>query len=125
VISSPDAAAQIRTETKGRGADVVLDFIGSSSTLELGAAITRMMGDLTIVGTAGGTLPVSFFSLPYEVSIQTTYWGTRPELTEVLNFGARGLLRPEITTYPLDKAMEAYRAMKSGDLKGRAVVVPA
>jgi len=51
-----------------------------------------MLGDVTIVGIAGGTLPVSFFSVPYEVSIQTTYWGTRPELVEVLDLAARGLI---------------------------------
>jgi len=124
VVSGPDATAEIRAATGGRGADVVLDFVGSESTLALGASVTRMLGDLTIVGIAGGTLPVSFFSVPYEVSIQTTYWGTRPELVEVLDLGGRGLLRPEIATFDLDTAMDAYRAMEAGQLKGRAVVVP-
>ena len=103
---------------------MVLDFVGSESTLSLGAAAARMLGDLTIVGIAGGTLPVSFFSVPYELSIQTTYWGSRPELVEVLDLGARGLLRPKITTFSLENAVEAYRALEAGDLEGRAVVVP-
>lgn len=120
----PDLADEIRTATRGQGADVVLDFVGSESTLALGAGATRMLGDLTIVGIAGGTLPVSFFSVPYEVSIQTTYWGSRPELIEVLDLAARGLLRPKITTFSLDSAMDAYKAMEEGRLEGRAVVVP-
>jgi hypothetical protein len=65
----------------------VLDFVGVDATLGLGAAVARPLGDLTIVGIGGGTLPVSFFSVGYEVSIQTTYWGSRPELVEVLNLG--------------------------------------
>jgi len=117
-------ADEIRAVTGGRGADVVLDFVGSESTLAFGAAATRMLGDLTLVGIAGGTLPVSFFSVPYEVSIQTTYWGSRPELVEVLDLAARGLLRPRVTTFALDAAMDAYRAMEAGKLEGRAVVVP-
>lgn len=124
VVPGPDAVADIRSATEGRGADVVLDFVGSESTMTLGAAAARMLGDLTIVGIAGGTLPVSFFSVPYEVSIQTTYWGTRPELVEVLDLGARGLVRPRIVTYGLDTSMDAYRAMEAGRLEGRAVVVP-
>ena len=124
VVPGPDAVANIRSATEGRGADVVLDFVGSESTMALGAAAARMLGDLTIVGIAGGTLPVSFFSVPYEVSIQTTYWGTRPELVEVLDLGARGLVRPKIVTYGLETAMDAYRAMEAGQLEGRAVVVP-
>ncbi len=124
IRSGSDTASEIRSYTSGRGADVVLDFVGSESTLSLGAAAARMLGDLTIVGIAGGTLPVSFFSVPYELSIQTTYWGSRPELVEVLDLGARGLLRPKITTFSLENAVEAYRALEAGDLEGRAVVVP-
>ena len=124
IAPSGGAADTIRTSTAGRGADVVLDFVGSESTLALGASASRMLGDLTIVGIAGGTLPVSFFSVPYEVSIQTTYWGSRPELVEVLDLAARGLLRPKVTTFTLDTAMDAYRAMEAGRLEGRAVIVP-
>jgi propanol-preferring alcohol dehydrogenase len=99
IASGDTAADQIRDTTGGRGADVVLDFVGADATLALGAALARTVGDLTIVGIAGGTLPLSFFSVPYEVSVQTTYWGSRPELIEVLDLGARGLLRPKVTTF--------------------------
>lgn len=124
VESGESAAAQIRGATGGHGADVVVDFVGSDSTLALGAASARMMGDLTIVGIAGGTLPVSFFSLPYEMSVQTTYWGSRPELVEVLDLAARGLLTPTVTTFTLDGAAEAYQQLRSGRLLGRAVIIP-
>jgi propanol-preferring alcohol dehydrogenase len=118
------AAERIRDATGGRGADVVLDFVGSDATLALGVAVARTVADLTIVGLGGGTLPVSFFSVPYEVSIQTTYWGSRPELVEVLDLGARGLLRPTVSTFGLDGALGAYHRLAAGELAGRAVVVP-
>jgi alcohol dehydrogenase, propanol-preferring len=82
------------------------------------------LGDLTIVGIAGGTLPLSFFSIAYEVSVQTTYWGSRPELAEVLDLAARGLVRPELTTFSLDQAADAYRQLEARQLEGRAVIVP-
>jgi propanol-preferring alcohol dehydrogenase len=125
VQSDERAAAKIRDATGGRGADVVLDLVGGDATLKLGADVVRQLGDLTLVGIAGGTLPFSFFSVPYEVSIQSTYWGTRPELIEVLDLGARELLRPKITTVTLDEAINAYQAMAAGKLEGRAVVIPA
>lgn len=118
------AAAEIRSLTRGRGADVTLDFVGADSTLALAAEATRVLGDLSIVGLARGTLPVSFFSVPYEVSIQTTYWGSRPELVEVLDLAGRGLLRPRIVEFPLDQAASAYRQLAEGALHGRAVIVP-
>ncbi|MBQ1048071.1 NAD(P)-dependent alcohol dehydrogenase [Micromonospora sp. C51] len=122
--SAEGTAEEIRRVTGGRGADVVLDFVGADATLKLGIAAARTVGDLSIVGLGGGSLSVGFFSVPYEVSIQTTYWGSRPELLEVLDLGARGLVRPKTTTFSLDEAMSAYRMMQDGTLGGRAVIVP-
>jgi propanol-preferring alcohol dehydrogenase len=61
---------------------------------------------------------------PARVSVQTTYWGSRPELADVLDLAARGLLTPEVTTYSLDDAVGVYRALAAGRLRGRAVIVP-
>jgi propanol-preferring alcohol dehydrogenase len=124
ILSGDGTAGQIREATEGRGADVVLDFVGTDGTLALGAAAARMLGDLTLVGIAGGSLSVSFFSVPYELSVQSTYWGSRSELVEVLDLGARGLLRPKITTFSLEQAMDAYRHMEEGTADGRAVIIP-
>lgn len=124
VAAGDTAAAEIREATGGRGADVVLDFVGSDESLRMAAACARMLGDLTIVGIAGGSYPIGFFTIPYGVSVQTVYWGTRAELVEVLELGARGLLTPSVTIYPLDRALDAYRDLAAGTLEGRAVVVP-
>jgi len=119
-----DTAEQIRSATGGRGADVVLDMVGSDSSLTLAAACARQLGDLTIVGLAGGTLPLSFFAVPYECSVQTTYWGNRHELVEVLDLAARGLLTADVTRFELAEAPAAYASLAAGKLTGRAVVVP-
>ncbi|MFC0530512.1 NAD(P)-dependent alcohol dehydrogenase [Phytohabitans kaempferiae] len=124
VLSGDTAAEQIREATGGLGADLVLDFVGADATLRLGALAARMVSDLTIVGIAGGTLPVSFFGIPYEMSVTTTYWGSRPELVEVLDLGARGLVRPQTTRFALEDALSAYRQMREKTLLGRAVIVP-
>ncbi|MDG4780273.1 NAD(P)-dependent alcohol dehydrogenase [Micromonospora sp. WMMD961] len=124
IMSGPDAAEEIRQATGGRGADVVLDFVGTDATLALGVATARTVGDLTIVGLGGGTVAVSFFAVPYEVSIATTYWGSRGELVEVLDLGARALVRPKTTRFSLDDALDAYQQMRDGTLEGRAVIVP-
>jgi propanol-preferring alcohol dehydrogenase len=120
----PDLVDEVRAATRGHGADVVLDFVGSDSSLAAAAAVTRPLGDLTIVGIAGGSLPVSFFGLAYEASVQTTYWGNRSELGELLDLAARGLLTPEISTFPLEKGAQVYAGLAAGDITGRAVVVP-
>ena len=124
VAAGEQAAAQITEITKGRGVDVTLDFVGADATMALGAAITRSMGHLTIVGIGGGTLSVGFFSIAYEVSVATTYWGTLPELVEVIALAAAGRIRPQVQRFDLDHALDAYRQMQDGTLEGRAVIVP-
>ena len=124
VNSDEHAVAAIRDLTGGRGADVVLDFVGSEATINTARAGARSLGDVTIVGIAGGVVPFSFFSQPHEVSLQTTYWGTRPELVDLLNLAARGLVKAEYTTYSLDEGVQVYHDLHAGKVSGRAVVVP-
>jgi propanol-preferring alcohol dehydrogenase len=119
-----DVPGAIRAANRGRGADVVLDFVGSDATLGTAVASARPLGDITIVGIAGGTLPYNFYAVPYEVSVQSVYWGSRPELVELLDLGARGLVRPLVTTWPLAEAVDAYGALEDGNVTGRAVVIP-
>lgn len=124
VVSGDTAAEQIMDLTGGRGADAVVDFVGALPTMELARGVARAMSDVTIVGIAGGAIPVSFFSQRYEVNIATTYWGTRSELAELLALAARGEINVESTTYSLDDAVEAYDDLHHGRVAGRAVVVP-
>lgn len=122
--SNDKTAGIIRELTGGRGADVVLDFVGAEATLKMALAAARTLGDVTLVGLAGGAVPFSFFSQGYEVSLQTTYWGSRPELIEVLNLAGRGLIRAEHTRYSLEDSAEAYVDLIAGNVIGRAVIVP-
>ena len=124
IAPGPDAAAEIREHTSGLGADVVLDFVGSDDSLMLAAACARQLADLTVVGIAGGTFPFSFFSVPYEVSVQTTYWGNRSELVEVLDLASRGLVHAEISRFGLQDAVHVYEQLRVGAIDGRAVIVP-
>lgn len=116
--------AAVRTQTDQHGADLVLDFVGADATMAFGSRIVRTMGDLTIVGLAGGTIAYSWGGVPREASVQSTYWGSRPELREVLDLAARGLIRATITQFPLEEATEAYRQLHAGLISGRAVIVP-
>ncbi len=121
---SADAVAQVRDATGGRGADVVIDFVGIDATLATAVACAKVQGDMTIVGVGGGTFPMGLFAAPYELCVRSIYWGKRSELSEVLALAAGGHIKPEYTTYPLDQALDAYAALEAGHLKGRAVIVP-
>jgi propanol-preferring alcohol dehydrogenase len=124
VPAGDGADAEIRELTKGKGADVVLDFVGVDATMALAVAVARPMGHVTIVGIGGGSYPVGFFTVPYEVSLATTYWGSITELMEVIALAERGLLKPHVQRYSLDQSPQAYADLAAGRISGRAVVVP-
>ncbi|GGS17510.1 oxidoreductase [Streptomyces humidus] len=125
LLSDGAAAARVRELTGGTGADVVLDFVGAEATLAVAAASVAVAGDVTIVGIGGGTLAVGFGGgLPFEVAASFPYWGTRPELMEVVELARQGLVSSHVETFTLDEAPTAYERLHAGDINGRAVVLP-
>jgi propanol-preferring alcohol dehydrogenase len=124
VLAGDDAAEQVLEATRGRGAELVLDVVGLDATLQLAAAVVRPLGHLTIVGIGGGTLPVNFFSVPYEASVATTYWGSVTELMDVITLAQQGRIEARVTTYSLDEAVRAYDRLRDGAVRGRAVITP-
>ncbi|MFB7836325.1 NAD(P)-dependent alcohol dehydrogenase [Streptomyces sp. NPDC056056] len=124
VLSDPGAAPAVRELTGGRGAEVVLDFVGAQPTVTAAGAMVAVEGDVTVVGLGGGTLPVGFGALPYEVSVASPYWGTRAELIEVLDLARAGAVDVHTETYGLDDAPKAYERLHEGRVNGRAVILP-
>ncbi|MGH9197150.1 MAG: zinc-binding dehydrogenase, partial [Acidimicrobiia bacterium] len=124
---SPDQAQEAvgdLSHNPTRRANVVLDFVGNEQTMSLAASCVGTLGHLTVVGLGMGTLPFNVFTLPYEVSVASTYWGSLPELFEVVALAEAGKIGVHIEKFPLEKAADAYDAMRSGSLRGRAVIVP-
>jgi propanol-preferring alcohol dehydrogenase len=125
IPSDPSAAGAIRAATSGVGADAVFDMVGADATLALAAKALRAEGRLVIIGLAMGTLPVNFFALPYGAEVATSYWGTLPELIELVALARNGKLRLEVDVFPLERAAEAYERLRRGEIRGRAVITPA
>jgi propanol-preferring alcohol dehydrogenase len=124
VVADADVVEHVREATRGQGADVVLDLVASDATLTTAAQMVRARGHLTIVGMGMGTVPVSFFTLPQEVSVATTYWGSLVEYMEVLALAADGRIHAHIERFPLDRVADAYEQLRAGNIEGRAVVIP-
>jgi alcohol dehydrogenase, propanol-preferring len=124
VLAGDDAAAAVTDATHGAKAELVLDFVGAGTTIALGAAVVRPAADLIVIGAAAGEFRWNFYALPYEVNLTTSFWGTLPELHEVIALARRGLIRPHIERFGLEQAMHAYELMEQGQLAGRAVMVP-
>lgn len=124
VQAGAHAAEEIRRISGGFGCELVIDCVGAQPTVDLAAAVARPLSDLTVVGIGGGSLGVGFFTIPFEASVATTYWGSVGELAEVVALAARGLLDVHIERFALDEALTAYDKLERGHVDGRAVIVP-
>ena len=71
VKADDDPAAQVKEATQGRGAEVVIDFVGSDASLATAVACSRIQGDLTIVGVGGGSFAMNLYSPPYECAVRS------------------------------------------------------
>jgi propanol-preferring alcohol dehydrogenase len=118
---TPDA---LRNELGGPGVDVVLDCVASDSTLALAAGSVAVGASLCYIGRGGGSLSVAPGRLPFECSVLLPSWGTLPELVEVVALARAGAIDTEIERFGLDQAIEAYRRLDQGLVRGRAVVTP-
>nr|WP_019856084.1 NAD(P)-dependent alcohol dehydrogenase [Actinopolyspora mortivallis] len=124
VRSDENAPGQIRELTSGHGAEAVFDFVGSTATTRIAARSVTTEGDLTIVGIGGGSVPVGFGTLPFEVAVSAPYWGSRGELLEVLELARSGEVRVHVDSFPLEETPEIYERFHRGEIPGRAVIVP-
>jgi propanol-preferring alcohol dehydrogenase len=124
LLAADSNAEEVREATGGRGAHLVLDCVGSEATLALAAAVVRPLGHVAIIGSGGGSMTVGYFALPYEVSVSTTYWGSIPELVEVVALAEAGRIASRVQTFPFSRALDALEALHAGSIEGRAVVVP-
>ncbi|WP_405638453.1 NAD(P)-dependent alcohol dehydrogenase [Streptomyces sp. NBC_00056] len=120
-----DTSRALRTGTGGVGADAVLDFVGNEATLALATKILRPGGELVIVGSGGGQLTVRKPGfLPPGFRLSLPFWGTRPELAEVVALARAGTLHVETEQFPLSAAQTAFHRLRQGAMGGRAVLVP-
>jgi propanol-preferring alcohol dehydrogenase len=124
VTAGEGAAEAIGDAMQGRGAELVMDMVGSDDTLALAAELVRFESHLTVIGLAGGTFQFGFGALPFECQLTIPYWGSAVELMEVLDLARAGRIRAHVERFPLDRVEDAYEKMRNGTLDGRAVICP-
>jgi propanol-preferring alcohol dehydrogenase len=108
-----------------RGADAVLDFVGTDTTIGAGIAALRPGGAFGLVGSAGGRLAAGWFgTLPRDGEVFTFQGGTVADAQEVIALADAGLLRNEVEEFPFGDVDKAYTRLAEGTLRGRAVIVP-
>lgn len=123
-IGSDGAPDAVREMTDGRGADIVLDFVGTDQTHADGMAMLAKQGTYSMVGF-GGTLSVpSVAMVSQEQAAIANLVGSWIDLWEVVQLHSRGRITLKTETHPLEEINEVLGRLREGDITGRAVLMP-
>jgi NAD+-dependent secondary alcohol dehydrogenase Adh1 len=119
-----DQVAQVMDLTDGKGAEVVLDFVGEAGAEHWGVDLLRRAGSYFVIGY-GGTLEVPTMRIILtEINFIGNLVGSFNDLVELMTLAAQGKVRLHTTTYPLDDINTAIDDLDSGRLRGRGILVP-
>jgi len=111
--------------TDGEKVARVIDFVGTDSSLADAVSILGKKGVLILTGIGGGQTSFMWNPiLPPEVTYTTVFWGSIPELHEVVSIAESGRLKIEVETVTFDELNETFERLKRGEVKNRAVLVP-
>lgn len=121
-----NVAAEVLKKTDGRGADAVLDFVGTTATIATSIASLAKLGRYALIGAGEGRLeaPLMGALAGKGASIVSFVGGTAEDTRSAIELAEQGLLRNDIEFFDIAKTETAFEMLAAGKLSGRAVIVP-
>lgn len=117
---------QVREHTGGKGADVVVEMVGTGATVGPSIRSLSPIGRLVLVGTYEPTTPLDLTvrTLTGEQTVMTSRYCTRSDLSEALRMVATGIVEPVITRRcGLEEVNATLEAIRRREVSGRAVML--
>jgi NADPH:quinone reductase-like Zn-dependent oxidoreductase len=124
--NTQDIAKEVKARTGGRGADIVIEHVGSA-VWHLAMRCLGRNGRLVTCGaTTGPKVEIDLrFFFTQQIAVQGAYMGGRRELMQCLRLVERRVFRPVIdSVFPLEKLREAQERMEKREMFGKIVVTP-
>ncbi len=110
--------------THSKGAEAVIDFVGEHGSTTKGLNMTANSGFYYIALDMAKKFRFSPDMIISEKTIVGNLVGTWAELYELMELANKGLVTLSMQEYRLDEANKALHDLNSGDVRGRAALVP-
>lgn len=124
--TTEDVPERVRELTAGRGVDLVFEHVGGELFQKAIESLSQN-GRIVTCGAHGGEV-VPFDIIPFfrsQHAIIGSFVYDRDELEKVLDFAARGLLRPLVAeTFALTDVHAAFEMLESRDFSGKILLRP-
>jgi NAD+-dependent secondary alcohol dehydrogenase Adh1 len=110
--------------TGGKGAQVVLDFVGEQGSEREGLSLTRRAGSYYVIGYGGRVDVPTLDLISTERNIVGNLVGSYNDLDELMVLAAQGKVVLHTRQYPLEAVNDAMDDLDAGRLQGRGILVP-
>ncbi|WP_246833262.1 alcohol dehydrogenase AdhP [Williamsia sp. 1138] len=120
--SVEDPAAEI-IERTGGGVHGALVTAVNAHAFPQAVGSLRRGGTVSLVGLPPEKFPLDIFTtVLFGLTVRGSIVGTRRDMTEALDFFARGLIHPTYKLRHLDEINDIFTDMSAGDISGRIVL---
>ncbi|WP_420830330.1 zinc-dependent alcohol dehydrogenase [Corynebacterium uropygiale] len=117
-----DVGERVR-EITGGGAHGVLVTAVHRSAFGQAIDMARRGGTIVFNGLPPGEFPAPIFDIVFkQLSIRGSLVGTRQDMEEALDFYARGLVKPRVSTCELEDINDVFRRLVDGKVDGRVAI---
>jgi NAD+-dependent secondary alcohol dehydrogenase Adh1 len=110
--------------TNGKGAEVVLDFVGERGAERDSWTMTRRAGSHYVIGYGGRIDVPTIDVISTERNVVGNLVGSYNDLVELMALAADGRVTMLTHTYPLDAVNDAMDDLDAGRIRGRGILVP-
>jgi NADPH:quinone reductase-like Zn-dependent oxidoreductase len=119
-----DVAKEVRTRTGKRGVDVVVDCVGEATWASSLGALGKRGRLVTCGGTSGPNLQIDVRRLFWnQWTIMGSTMGSDEEFAAIVAELRAGRLEPVVdSVYPIERGVEAFARLQSGEQFGKVVV---
>jgi NAD+-dependent secondary alcohol dehydrogenase Adh1 len=124
VVADGRHVEAVKDLTDGAGAHVVLDFVAEEGAENEGFAMTRPGGSYSVIGYGGELRVPTLDIVSTERNVIGNIVGTYNELAELMVLAQAGKVTLHTRAYPLADAQEALHDLDTGQVRGRAILVP-
>ena len=119
-VTQEDAVEKVQGLGGARG---VLVTAVSNSAFSAGVGMLAPGGTMSLVGLPPGDFPLPIFDVVlHGKTVRGSIVGTRQDLAEALDFGARGLVKAHYTTAKLDDINDIFQKLRDNTVDGRIVM---
>ncbi|KAI5920349.1 GroES-like protein [Camillea tinctor] len=105
--------------------DVIIDFVGTTSTISTAISAVKISGTIVVVGLASSTFEIRSSELVVRsITLKGSLGASKTDLLNVLDLISTGKISPKLVEIPFDDVPNGLKALAENKVEGRLFTRP-